>query len=388
MADCGACGKKVAKSAKALACNFCELWYHTSCAALTDTDYDFMKNRSWLGFRWFCVKCVGSADGAAERDRRANQVDEKLSSIVSAVEGIGQRLKDLESKPDSIGDPRPQSFAAIIKETISEVKKSEAPSKTSTILPQEVLLVKPKEGTTIDQGKTEAARTGVELALKSIPVDSCRKTRNGGLVVKFPSKALKDRASLAIEGHLGQDSDFSVSEPARIKPKMTITGIPIAFPNEEILDSIAVKSPEVGELLGKGFTMELMFTREKGQNKYAVIKMSPEIRAAILKRKGRVYVGLSSCRAYDRFWVTQCFHCQRFGHKYADCPMKQDQPTCTFCAGRHESRSCTNKSSLCCANCSSVENDNVNAAHSSSSVDCPTMVTERRKLIERTELSV
>ena len=40
MADCGTCGKKVAKSPKALACDFCRLWYHMSCAGLTDSDYD------------------------------------------------------------------------------------------------------------------------------------------------------------------------------------------------------------------------------------------------------------------------------------------------------------------------------------------------------------
>ena len=44
MADCGSCGKKVAKSAKALACDFCSLWYHMSCTGLTDSDYDFMKS--------------------------------------------------------------------------------------------------------------------------------------------------------------------------------------------------------------------------------------------------------------------------------------------------------------------------------------------------------
>ena len=43
MAHCGACGKKVAKSAKALACDCCRLWYRMSCAGLTDSDYDFMK---------------------------------------------------------------------------------------------------------------------------------------------------------------------------------------------------------------------------------------------------------------------------------------------------------------------------------------------------------
>ena len=92
MADCGAYGKKVAKSAKALACDLCRLWYHMSCAGLTDSDYDFMKSRKGLDFRWFCGKCISNADSAVGSDRTANQVDEKLSNIVAAVEGINQRL--------------------------------------------------------------------------------------------------------------------------------------------------------------------------------------------------------------------------------------------------------------------------------------------------------
>ena len=63
MADCGACGKEVAKFAKALACGFCKLWYHMSCTGLTDSDYDFMKSRKGLGFRWFCERCISSPDG-------------------------------------------------------------------------------------------------------------------------------------------------------------------------------------------------------------------------------------------------------------------------------------------------------------------------------------
>ena len=98
MADCGACGKEVAKSAKALACDFCRLWYHTSCAGLTDSDYDFMKSRKGLGFHWFCGKCISSSDSAVGSDRTANQVDEKLSNIVAAVEGINQILGDLEAR--------------------------------------------------------------------------------------------------------------------------------------------------------------------------------------------------------------------------------------------------------------------------------------------------
>ena len=109
MADYGACGKKVAKSAKALACDFCRLWYHMSCTGLTDSDYDFMKSRKGLGFRWFCGNCISSADSAVGTDRTVNQVDEKLSNIVAAVEGINQRLRDLEVRTGSTGDLGPVS---------------------------------------------------------------------------------------------------------------------------------------------------------------------------------------------------------------------------------------------------------------------------------------
>ena len=82
MADCGACGKKVAKSAKALACDFCRLWYHMSCGGLTDSNYDFMKSQKGLGFRWICGKCNSSADSAEGSDRTANQVDESYPTLL------------------------------------------------------------------------------------------------------------------------------------------------------------------------------------------------------------------------------------------------------------------------------------------------------------------
>ena len=127
MADCGSstCKKKVAKSAKALACDFCRLWYHMPCAGLTDADYDFMKSRRGLGFRWYCIDCVGNADNIAGSDRTTNQVDEKLTDIVAAVEGINQRLVDLEAKTTLTGGPNHESFADIVKRTICEVKKDE-----------------------------------------------------------------------------------------------------------------------------------------------------------------------------------------------------------------------------------------------------------------------
>ena len=58
-------------------------------------------------------------------DRTANQVDEKLSNIIAAVEGINRRLGDLEARTGSTGDSGPVSFADVVRKTISEVRGSE-----------------------------------------------------------------------------------------------------------------------------------------------------------------------------------------------------------------------------------------------------------------------
>ena len=121
-----------------------------SCAGLTNSDYDFMKSRKGLGFRWFCGKCISSADSAVGSDRTANQVDEKLSNIVAAVEGINQRLGDLEARTGSTGDSGPVTFADFVR-TISEVRGSEEPEesvkdhgRTRVIKNEEVLVLKPR----------------------------------------------------------------------------------------------------------------------------------------------------------------------------------------------------------------------------------------------------
>ena len=145
-------------------------------------------------------------------------VVQQLQDFKSEVTG---RLDALEASVSPVITP-PQ-FSNILKKTLSDWDASKIGSlgvkistygEPKTILPQEVVILQLKSGATVDQTKTEAARTSCKLALKSIPVDSCRKTRNGGLVVKFLSKELKDRASSTIQRQLGQESDFSVSKPA------------------------------------------------------------------------------------------------------------------------------------------------------------------------------
>ena len=170
-------------------------------------------------------------------------------------------------------------------------------------------------------------------------------------------------------------------------PKMTVPDISSSISDDDIIPSILRKNPSIQTLVDNGYALSLIFARSRDSSKTAVLKMAPEIRTEIVKNDCYIYVGLNRCKAYDRFWVTKCGHCQGFGHKTADCPKKNSKPVCAFCAEDHESRSCTKKSSPQCANCLRLENRTSPMDHFATSFSCPVMISHQRKVIENTNFA-
>ena len=398
--DCLECNRKVAKTAKALRCAHCKEWCHTACGGLQDDDYVFMTNRGRSGFRWYCSGCVVDAD---DNDSKGKAVDEimkkfqKMESLVSkSMQMFGARLDDLEGKsgiasPQVQSEIRPVKFAEIVKKALKEDRESTAAvggqNKSKAIENQNLLIVKPKDGTEIADADAASSINKVEEALGEIQVTSCRRIKSGGLLMKFPSKEVMNKASHAIDGHLGPDHVMKVTEPKKMLPKMTVPDVSSSIMDEDIIPSILRKNPNIQQLVNRGYTLSLIFARLRDSSKTAVLKMAPEIRSEIVKSDGHIYVGLKRCKAYDRFWVAKCYHCQGFGHKSADCPKKDDRPVCAFCAGDHESRSCSRKNSPQCVNCLRLENRTSPTDHFASSLSCPVMMSQQRKIIENTNFA-
>ena len=105
---------------------------------------------------------------------------------------------------------RPPLFSDFLKEALDEhagTNKDEvvevevnALSKILTVHPHQVLVIRPNEGINIDLATSDSAKNKVQMALKSIPVDGSKKTRNGGLVMEFPFKEYRQKANAAIKG--------------------------------------------------------------------------------------------------------------------------------------------------------------------------------------------
>lgn len=268
---------------------------------------------------------------------------------------------------------------------VSETDGNESKESTPD---HQIIVVKPKKNSTENKNPIDSKQ--IETALQSIPVSKCKKTNSGALLVQLPSKRPKENASRANDNCLGPNSYFEVSEPRKLLPKMTLVGIQEDMEDGEIIPSILEKNPQIRALTTSGLDMTLLFTKNKHNSRHeiAVVKMPPETRQCIVKNI-LIYIGLSRCRAYDRFWVTQCHHCQGFGHTIDRCTKRNENPKCSFCAGDHKNENCTNKSSPKWINCQNSTTLNKSTTHYASSQECPLMkITKKNKVLENTALSV
>ena len=119
------------------------------------------------------------------------------------------------------------------------------------------------------------------------------------------------------------------------------------------------------------------------KNNHAIIKVTPDIRESIMKTK-KIFLDLESHHVNDSFHVLQCYHCQSYGHKAnsENCPKKNLDPTCLYCAESHKSVNCRNKkdkSKQKCRNCLNSKTNSIKEEadnHNSNSKNCPSYLKE------------
>ena len=296
-------------------------------------------------------------------------------------------------------DTLPDLVAPKVSKLLETTAPEKSPVDSTPTLPQtpvkRYISIKDKDsdGTTpmCEKKWTDVVKPKVVKALKNIPVLdlSVNKKRTH---LHFETDDQLEQAKEVLSPFL-EVSTF-VEKEKKKDPRIMINDLDQDLLEKDVLLSeiVSDKNEGVKRLTEEGHQVKVVHVNKVGR--YAVVQVSPEVRKAIAEKKDRLFLKLRQHIVKNRFYVTQCYHCQRFGHVAGSiyCPNKDKAAVCSFCTGDHDTRQCPAKqnndiSKMKCVNCEnsgSKEDKRHAKSHPASSGLCPFFVNAKAKLMETT----
>lgn len=93
--QCLKCNINVGKKDKAVCCEFCHKWSHISCAAISESTYEDLK-QGQANIHWFCDKCDCQVlQELAEVQKRQVTTEEKVDKVANEFQEVRKFFKDL-----------------------------------------------------------------------------------------------------------------------------------------------------------------------------------------------------------------------------------------------------------------------------------------------------
>ena len=357
-------------------CDACQTKFENNAVATNDSKIDSINRHvKSLDKSVYQVKTiVSSQPQVSSNDCKVEALEDRVNELSGSIKELKELFVNSLNK-EAISDAA-SSTSSLTPPTYSSVARKNNPA---------VLIVKEDSSGTLAKN-TESIdnlllNNGIQVKKSRVKTDgstvfvcsnsSERQRLNSKLSEKFP----------AIQTH----------QPAELLPTISISNIPIRYTKDELIPLFMKGNPDISKLVHEKSEEFIVLTCKPQQRdnlkQQATVRVSNNIRKIIEIQGNRLYVGSSSCKVYDHFYVKRCNHCQKYNHYQSEC--KANHPTCGHCSETHESDSCPHKNLHdfypCCPNCSKSDKHN-NTMHTHSAFDrtCPSYQAEQNKLRKMT----
>ena len=195
-------------------------------------------------------------------------------------------------------------------------------------------------------------KSGVDFTTKDFGPIRTKPLAQNKVRVEFSSESQRD---LVINELSSSTTAIKAESARRIRPLVMLKGIPTEINKEDVVGIIARQNPSLG--IKSAEEAKLRFARNnRSPTMYnAVIEVCPSVRKAIFElQDARIHVSHLRVRATEYVAYTQCYKCLQFGHTSARCT--SELSVCSHCASDgHKFANCPSRndpSKAKCINCS------------------------------------
>ena len=312
---------------------------------------------------WYCNTC--------KNDVKSSQACSK--NILQLISDLQSRMQKLEEKHSTSLDNNCPRSSFSVPQTI-----------TPEPISHQVYIIPKENGKLTVKSFCEIAKTN----LPNVPIKRMGVTKEGHGYIRVPDKEASDE----IINKLGSEYNTvaKTTSQREFLPKITISDIDSEhYTNknkDELKSAILNKNQGIKTCVEDKKQFEILFlTKDRSRDNFskAVVRVHPDILQVIKRSRYKIFIDFGTCRVSDRFFLKQCYRCQKFGHHKEDCSMKaENKNVCRFCSDNHESSACsikgsTNTEKFKCANCF--------GNHSTTDVSCPVLQRQVEYLVSRTK---
>ena len=391
-------------------CLICSVTIHANCgdsrspAFCTKSFLTQYKGLKCQNFPFLCNSCLTKRE-----IMEASSMKDQLDKVVSAVALLTNEVKMLKSvnivnhtnaNNDCVLAPQISSDVSqtltvnttkdnppvlIVDDNTSDIQnenltKSLSEEKSySKVLQRPTVCIKNSESETLDLEKVKSLVTSNGIQVSKTTVNQ----KNGDVYVELPSDEERDKL-IPLLNTLSSNSVHKVSVKT---PIIQLRNVQNFVDKDKFVDDIKLQNSKIKDQIELGSTFTVLFSKQKlvssGEDPtyIVVIRVSPEIRDLLKKCGDRIYLGFTSYKVEDRFYVKTCNKCHRFGHYHAECTHKA---CCGYCASEdHSSDNCSVKankdfSQYRCVNCNQAKRES--SGHSSHWHKCPMLLQQQEKV--------
>ena len=372
---CQICKISVVNSVDFMKCDGCSGVFHLSCSDFNIEVFTVLKEQNCFGdIMWHCTQC--KAGGT-----KVYPSQEDTAEMINLIKALQIRVTKLEDNNSILNQVK--QFPSLKATSVDAATTAVTEQTTNQVESHQVFVI-PKENEKLTkESMCEIARRN----LNNIPIKKVGITKQGHGFIKVPNKQNCDDVLTTLKSNYN-----AVAKSGDIReflPKITISDINTAdYSNknkEDLKSAILNKNPTIKACVDEDKSFEILFlTQDKSNNSSkAIVRIHPDILSAIKHLRYRIYLDFATCRVNDRFFVKQCYRCQKFGHRNDDCPLKQyKKHVCRYCSDDHDSSTCSLRRSKSCNN---LKCANCSGAHSTTDASCTVLQKQLQYIISRTK---